>query len=207
MNIRYFISVVAFAAMLMVGACSSDSDDVTPGTPTGSEQPGNPDDSGNQVPGDGSEDSGDDNENPGGTGGDPGDDVPGDNPDDGAGDSTDPEADVLTAKALKGVWSGSDGVVYYFYANGNLYTDNNGTYGAGTWTLFENNQTIKVGNDTNPIVYKEEAPSTITFDDGLVLTAMDEYLPDETRFITVENKEIVPSIGAMSSVTWVPEEI
>ncbi len=207
MNIRYFAGVVAFAAMLMVGACSSDNDSITPGTPGNTEIPdntGGPD--GPDGPDNGDEGNGDS-----GNEGTPGlpDDGGNQTPDDGGGvdDPIDPETDVLTGTALKGVWSGSDGVIYYFYANGNLYTDDVGTYGAGTWILFETEQILKVGSDNNKVVYKEETPATITFEDGLILTELEETLPDESHFITVEDKEVVTSIGAMSSVTWVPEEV
>ncbi|MBE6333769.1 MAG: hypothetical protein E7071_02970 [Bacteroidales bacterium] len=220
MKLRYMLGAFALLVMFAVGACSSDSDDVTPGTPGNTEIPDNTggpdgpdngdggnDDGGNEgtpeLPDDGNGDgTGDDGTGDDGTGDDgTGDDGSGDDP-------IDPEADVLTAKDLKGVWSGSDNKVYYFYANGKLYVDDHsGTYGVATWTLFETNQTIKVGETTESLVYKVGEPSTITFKEGLVLTATDETLPDETRFIIEENKELINSIGGMSSVTWIPEEV
>lgn len=210
MKLRYMLGAFALLVMFAVGACSSDTDDVTPGTPGNTEIPdntGGPDGPDND---DGGNDDGGNEGTPGlpddGNGDGTGDDGTGD---DGFGDDPiDPEADILTAKDLKGVWSGSDNKVYYFYANGKLYVDDHsGTYGVATWTLFETNQTIKVGETTESLVYKVGEPSTITFKEGLVLTATDETLPDETRFIIEENKELINSIGGMSSVTWVPEEV
>lgn len=210
MKLRYMLGAFALLVMFAVGACSSDTDDVTPGTPGNTEIPDTP--GGPDGP-----DNGDGGNDDGGNEGTPG--LPDDGNDDGTGDDgtgddgfgddpIDPEADVLTAKDLKGVWSGSDNKVYYFYANGKLYVDDHsGTYGVATWTLFETNQTIKVGETTESLVYKVGEPSTITFKEGLVFTATDETLPDETRFIIEENKELINSIGGMSSVTWVPEEV
>ncbi len=208
MKLRYLLGAFALFMIFAVGACSSDTDDVTPETPGNTEIPdntGGPDGPDNGDNGDEGNDDGDNEGTPG---------LPDDGNDDGTGDDgfdddlIDPEADVLTAKDLKGVWSGSDNKVYYFYANGKLYIDDHsGTYGVATWTFFETNQTIKVGETAEQLVYKKGEPSTITFKEGLVFTATDETLPDETRFIVEENKELINSIGGMSSVTWVPEEV
>lgn len=222
MKLRYLLGAFALVVMIAFGACSSDNDDVKPDTPGDTELPGdtgNPDDggtgdggnddgTGDDGTGDGGNDDGtgddgtDDSGNDDGTGDGTGD---GGN-DDGSGEGEEPQGDLLTAKALKGVWNGSDSQVYYFYGSGNLYIESGDAYGVATWTIFETTRTLKIGDETITFVYDESA-STITLENDLVLTLSEEYLPDETHFILVENKEIVTSIGGMSSVTWTPEEI
>ncbi len=232
MKLRYFLGAFALVMIIAFGACSSDNDDVNPDTPGDTELPGdtgNPDDGGNDDggngdggnddgtgdggAGDGGNDDGGagDGGNDDGTGGSGSGDGTGDGTgdggnDDGFGEGEEPQGDLLTAKVLKGVWNGSDSQVYYFYGSGNLYIESGDSYGVATWTIFETTRTLKIGDETITFVYDESA-STITLKNDLVLTLSEEYLPDETHFILVENKEIVTSIGGMSSVTWTPEEI
>ena len=112
---------------------------------------------------------------------------------------------LLTESKINGVWTGSDGAKYYFYTTYNAYIVNGTKIETGVWSFTQSTKTLTIGPSSSVVKYAEN-PETMTFEGGLVLTKTTESLPDESRYLS-ESKELTNSVGNMSSVTWVPEEV
>ena len=112
---------------------------------------------------------------------------------------------LLTESKINGVWTGSDGGKYYFYTTYNVYIENGDKVTAAVWSFTQSSKTLTIGAKSYQATYTEN-PETITLDETVVLTKTTESLPDESRY-QGENKEVTNTVGSMSSVTWVPEEV